>query len=656
VAAGVARRIGFDVTTDRRAFIVAAGATVAGAIAVGTVGAVVAAHPGSAATAALDGVDEPRFAKLSPFKDALRTPATLRPSAGGITEVDMVEAHLRLHSQLPPTRMWTYAGHFPGPTIETHKGQPARIAWTNNLAGRCPVKGVWIRPSGPGAGRLPYNEAGSLGAFPRPELASLTAWTTVHLHGGHQNAVSDGATEYGVTPGNSQLCEYPNDVAAHLFYHDHAMSVTALNVISGLVGNYLVRDEDEQRLNLPTGRYEIPLTIADVNFETDSHGNLTGELLAKRVLAPSDTSPTPGTIPRSLPFYGPFTMVNGVVWPYLDVEAGRYRFRVVNTSANRSYRLVVIDEQTREPIPGVMTLIGTDMGLLGQPWVIDQALSLAPAERADILIDFAAHPGRRLTLVNTDAGSAPGTPVPVANIPHPEVMQFRVARQPQASKPLPLVLSPTFRRLSPSDVPPHSVERFVMTSYDPTGAMPQLWEMQDLGSSDPGDGPVVQVALPGGVRSLRCVAANFEDTTTYFAEPESWEKWTFINVVGAHTSISHPMHIHLMNFQIIDRRTVDSSGMDFASGATKKPITMGTALPILPEESGWKDTVDVRANTAVTIVGQFAARTGKVVYHCHYLDHEDEGMMRPIVIMPAGANDVRAMLMTMMNRNSRMVM
>jgi FtsP/CotA-like multicopper oxidase with cupredoxin domain len=644
------------VTTDRRAFIVAAGATVAGAIAVGAVGAVKAAHPTPAPAVALDGVDEPQFAELTPFTDALPVPVTLSAGPEGITEVEMVEAHLRLHSQLPPTRMWTYAGHFPGPTIETRKDQPARIAWTNKLTGTSPVKGVWIRPDGPGAGRLPYNKAGSQGAYPRPELASLTPWTTVHLHGGHQNAASDGATEYGVTPGHSQLCEYPNEVAAHLFYHDHAMSVTALNVISGLVGNYFVRDPDEQRLNLPSGRYEIPLAIADVNFETDSRGNLTGELLAKRVLAPTDLSPAPGTIPRSLPFYGPFTMVNGVVWPHLDVQARQYRFRLVNSSANRPYRLAIIDEQTREPIGRAMTVIGTDLGLLGQPLVIDQTLALAPAERADIVIDFAAHAGRRLTLVNTDAGAAPGTPVPAVNIPYPAVMQFRVAQQAQAGKPLPAVLAPDFRRLSASDVPAGAVERFVMTAYDPSGSMPQLWEMQDLGSADPGDGPVVEVALPGGIRRLSCVATNFDDTTSYFAEPGDWEKWTFINVVGAHTSISHPMHIHLMNFQIIDRRSIDSSGLDFASGATSKPITMGNAVAVRPEESGWKDTVNVAAGTAVTVAGQFSSRTGKVMYHCHYLDHEDEGMMRPIVIMPAAINRLRAMQMAMMDRNAPMVM
>ena len=138
-------------TTDRRAFIIGAGATVAGAVAVGAVGLVTAPHPGALATATLDGVNTPQFAELTPFKDPLRTPVTLRPSADGITEIAMVDAAIRLHSQLPPTRMWTYNGHFPGPTVETRKGQPVRIAWTNKLTGTCPVKAVWM----PGDGRVP---------------------------------------------------------------------------------------------------------------------------------------------------------------------------------------------------------------------------------------------------------------------------------------------------------------------------------------------------------------------------------------------------------------------------------------------------------------------------------------------------------------------
>ena len=107
----------------------------------------------------------------------------------------------------------------------------------------------------------------------------------MHVHGGHQQASSDGATEYGITPGNAQRGEYVNDQAAtHLFYHDHAMSVTALNVLSGLFGHYVIRDDEEDRLDLHRGRYEIPLAIADVNFDLDPHGWLTGQLLGKRVM------------------------------------------------------------------------------------------------------------------------------------------------------------------------------------------------------------------------------------------------------------------------------------------------------------------------------------------------------------------------------------
>lgn len=96
-------------------------------------------------------------------------------------------------------------------------------------------------------------------------------------------------------------------------------------------------------------------------------------------------------------------MVNGVVWPHLDVEARSYRFRFVNASAARAYRPVVVDAETGTPVRGAMTLIGTDLGLLGEPTPIDEALALSTAERADVVIDFAAYPGRRLNLVNTVA-------------------------------------------------------------------------------------------------------------------------------------------------------------------------------------------------------------------------------------------------------------
>lgn len=646
---------------SRRTFLGMAGSTAAGAAVAGAgVYGLTGLYEGSAeasetldgagemsggANAELDGVNSPEATELTPFKDPLRIPPTLRPGNGGVTEVGLVESRIRLHSQMPRTRLWTYAGHYPGPTLEMRQGQRARIAWTNKLKGAIPVKAVWVHPEGPGPGLLPYNRPGSEGAIARPEIDKLTAWTTVHVHGGHQNALSDGATDYGVTPGNAQLAEYANDMAAaHLFYHDHAMSVTSLNVQAGLMGHCIVRDEEENGLDLPSGRYEIPLAIQEVNFDTDDRGRLNGQILAKRI---AFTDPMPGMLPPAAGSLAPFTMVNGVVWPHLEVKARAYRFRLVNTSPSRIYRLVVLDEETGKVVRGAIKLIGTDLGLLGAPETIDEALSLSPAERADIVIDFAAFPGKRLKLVNTVAGQTPGAALPDFAVPFPEVMQFRVARERNVPYKLPTTLSSGFRKLRPEDVPKGAVERFVVLTMDKTGGMPQLWEMQEVPEkTEPGVG-IVKIDLPGGTKTLRRTGMMFEDTTRFFAAADTWEKWTFINIAPPEVPIYHPMHIHLMNFQVVDRRAIDSSGMDYAAQGTKKAITTGDRVPVAPEESGWKDTITVNANTLVTVAGRLARQTGKVMYHCHLLDHEDEGMMRPFVIMPSAVHEIHSMQMGM---------
>jgi len=634
-------------TTDRRGFLAAAGVGVAGLIAAGL------RHrtPDVAGTRTvpLASVSSPTFDALSPFQDDLRVPPVITPRSDGFLDIDMVSASIRWHSQMPPTRMWTYGGQFPGPTIEARRGEPTRISWNNKLTDTCPVKAVWVNPQGPGQGRLPYNVPGSGGGYLRAEVTALTAWTTVHLHGGHQNALYDGTTDCGVTAGNSQLAVYPNLVASHLFYHDHAMSITALNVMAGLAGNYIVRDPDGDRLGLPRGHFEVPLTITDVNFDTDVHGRLSGQLLVKRVML-NTSPPRTGSVPPSLACVGPFTAVNGIVWPRMEVEAGVYRFRIVNTSLARVYRLAIVDDESGALVRGAMTLIGTDMGLIGRPVVLDEALTLSPAERADIVVDFGPHAGRWLRMVNTVATAPPGNSVPLANIAHPEVMQFRVGSPPRRTRSIPTVLARDFKRVTAQDVPAGAVERMVITGYDEAGLMPQLWEMQDAASAP--DGPVVQLATSQGVRNFRRVATAYEDTTTFYTEPDSWERWTFLSVAPPDATINHPMHIHLMKFQLLERYSIDSHGVDFRTGSTTTPITIGTPLAILPEESGWKDTVSVTANTMVVVAGKFAPQTGRVVYHCHALDHEDEGMMRPLVVLPKPVHRIHDSLMAMMGRGA----
>jgi FtsP/CotA-like multicopper oxidase with cupredoxin domain len=596
------------------------------------------------------GPSSPQVSKLTPFRDPLQIPPTLKPKTIGTNEINIVARKVRLHSQLPPTPMWTYEGCYPGPTIEVQRGQRVRIAWKNALTGTSPVKGVFVKPSGPPPGLAATNSPGADGAPARRELAELTPWTSVHVHGGSQHAVYDGLPDSGITPGDVQLAEYTNESpAAHLFYHDHAMPITAVNVAAGLVGNYIVRDAGEDRLGLPSGTYEIPLMLSDINFDTDSRGLINGQILIKRVeLMPAK----PGAIPAAVGTTGPFTMVNGVVWPYLQVEARAYRFRMLNASLTRAYRLAVLDEKTGKPLKHVIRVIGTDGGLLGAARTLDEMLTINPGERVDIVIDFAGFPNRKLRLVNTDPSAPAGTPAPGANIPFPDVMQLRVggARGSGSTYRIPKKLS-DFKRITAADVPKDAVERFVMLAFDARG-MPTMSELLDA-DSDAGTGAgIIQIALPGGTRTFRIAAQSFEETTNFYGASGSWEKWTFLNVDQAKRQIVHPMHIHVMNFQVIERRALDPSGLDTRLGGTTKPIELGASRRIAASESGWKDVVGVPLNEMVTVAGQFDRKTGRYVYHCHILDHEDEGMMRPLVLMPAAVLTVQKMMMKMMNGGS----
>src|SRR5207253_4752233 len=201
-------------------------------------------------------------------------------------------------------------------------------------------------------------------------VARLPPWTVVHLHGGRTAAVSDGWTENASLSGQVTTSDYANDQQATLlWYHDHAMGITRFNVSAGLAGLYPIRDTEEAALHLPAGPYEIPLLIQDRNLETAPDGLLTGRLLHK-------------VEEGTMEFFGPFTLVNGTIWPYLPVEARQYRFRLLNGSNARIYRLVLLDE-SGTAVHAHIKQIGTDGGLLGQPVDIPRdGLLLSPAGRA----------------------------------------------------------------------------------------------------------------------------------------------------------------------------------------------------------------------------------------------------------------------------------
>ncbi len=265
---------------------------------------------------------------------------------------------------------------------------------------------------------------GRSGGLPDPDAAALPGYAVVHLHGGLTYATSDGWTENLMAPGRWALDTYPGDQrAALLWYHDHVMGVTRLSVYAGLAGLWIVRDDPERELALPEGPpYEVPLLLQDRNFDLDADGRLTGDLLHK-------------TDPEVMECFGPVTTVNGKVSPVLEVEPTTYRFRVLNGSNARTFRLVLL----RDGVPDQARIvqIGSDRGLLRSPVALPaQGLVLASAERADLLVDLSdLVPGTELTLMNTArapfdgvAGDPTGAGTPDLDglLPHPEVMRLRV--------------------------------------------------------------------------------------------------------------------------------------------------------------------------------------------------------------------------------------
>ena len=199
----------------------------------------------------------------------------------------------------------------------------------------------------------------------------------VHVHGAKTPPHSDGYPSDWYPPGRSFISYYPNHQdAATLWYHDHAQGLTRLNQYAGLIGRSRIRDDAEAALNLPQGGYEVPLLLCD--RQLDEHAQL---------LYPTSGFPDAPWVPE---FYGDAHLVNGKLFPYLEVEPCRYRLRLLNASNSRFYYLSLSNGQH-------FYAIGTDQGLLSEPTAVT-SLTLAPAERADLIVDFSEVAGQKVVL------------------------------------------------------------------------------------------------------------------------------------------------------------------------------------------------------------------------------------------------------------------
>jgi spore coat protein A len=445
----------------------------------------------------------------------------------------------KIHRDLKPTQFWGYAETLPGPTIETRSGEPILVEWVNDL----PKEHCFT---------IDHSVHGAEAS--KPQVRAVT-----HLHGGKVPAKSDGYPEDWYVPGKSVTYFYPNQQeAAHLWYHDHALGITRLNVYAGLFGSYFVRDSFEDGLNLPKGKFEIPLTICDRTIDSEA-----------QLYYPVSPDPDAPWVPDS---FGNAFLVNGKLFPYLEVEPRKVRFRLLNASNSRFFHLALSNGQE-------FRQIGTDMGLLSAPAPV-KILTIAPGERADVILDFAGHGGEQLALVND------GQPI----------VEFRVSKEAVTDE------SSIPKALRPVEKIPESAS--VKT------------RMLTLGEKDDRGGNAMMMLLNN---------AHWDMPVTENPALNSVETWGLMNF----TDDSHPIHLHAVRFQILDRRPFEPE--NYYKDGTIRYI--GPAMAPAVNEAGWKDTVQAHPGMITRIITRFEGYAGRYVWHCHLLEHEDNEMMRPYDIV-----------------------
>lgn len=492
---------------------------------------------------------------LAQFVDPLPLPEIIQPSGHRPSpdnravqlpyyRVAMRQFENKAHRDLKPTRSWGYASSSPGPSFETRSGQGVLVEWVNEL---------------PETHFLPIDHSIHGAEASKPEVRTI-----VHLHGAKAPPESDGYPEKWYVPGQSAICHYPNHQdAAMLWYHDHALGINRLNVFAGLFGAFFVRNEFEDSLNLPRGKHEIPLIICDRIFDLEGQLNY----------PVSSDDPKSPWVPE---VFGDAILVNGKLFPYVEVEPRKYRFRVLNGANGRFFHLTLSGGRTPN---GTFHQIGTDQGLLPAPVPL-QHLSLAPAERADLIVDFSGSSGSNVILRNDNLN----------------VMQFRVTQNGEHdTSAFPQILRP--------------VPKIPESSAVKTRAL-TLVEIDDL----------VQ-------RPVKMLLNNVHWSMPVTENPvlDSVEIWNLINT----TDDAHPIHLHLVKFQILDRRAFDISAY-WMKGELRY---RGAAVAPEPGEAGWKDTVRADPGMVTRIIIRFEGFTGRYVWHCHILEHEDNEMMRPFDVV-----------------------
>ncbi|RKD88644.1 multicopper oxidase family protein [Halopiger aswanensis] len=519
-------------------------------------------------------------------------------------EIEMREVEQQLHSDLPATTVLGYDGQFPGPTIEAERGEPIYVRWQNDL----PDEHLLPVDTTVHEEMIPYDIDGIR--------------TVTHLHGGNVEAASDGHAQAWFTRDFAETGPkfeqkdyyYVNDQPpATLWYHDHAIGITRLNVYAGLAGFYLLRDDHERELGLPASEYEIPLVLQDRSINED--GALFYPSAVSGDRGGDDSYPEPSIVPE---FYGDIPVVNGKAWPRLSVEPRPYRFRLLNGSNSRYYTLELreYDEsasETGDDGPSFVQ-IGNDGGLLANPVEIDGRLELGAGQRADIVVDFSDYAGETLLLHNDAPSLYRGSQEHSEETkPLSEIMLVDVENSDPVEDAGEIPDELTDVPELPVDAADQHRHLTLVPSSDEYGRMKHL-----LGNQD------------------QPLGYALDDPVTEKPELGTTEIWSIAN----NTAMSHPMHLHLVHFQVVGREPMsdydpEADGID--PNALESPE---------PYELGWNDVVTVDPAEVVHVIahfgeyeGLFNDQTGEYMWHCHMIEHEDYDMMRPFEVLPNTADE-----------------
>lgn len=583
---------------------------------------------GAAGASAVRAQDVGDLGNIDPSRPLLFASPTLEPFVeqlprlpvltGSQLELRATSTTHRFHRDLEPSPALAYGGmDYLGPTVEAHTGDPLTVSYRNDI----------------GAHPLAADFDTTLHGVSEEDRTSVP--TSMHLHGAVTPPEHDGHPAFLQRPGQGHVHRYPNvHEATQLWYHDHAMGITRLNVYAGLAGLFLLRDEfdsgaADNAWGLPSGEFELPLILQEKRFTADGRQSIRATPLVPQGRWDGGT---PGDV----------GVVNGKIWPELEVARGMYRLRLVNAASFSVWNLF-FDNRMR------FWVLGMESGLLAAP-VPTTNVRLSPGERVDLLVDFGTlEPGAAVELRND--GPPPVSALQRGASAMPLFCRFRVADGRGFTGAVPETLRGAPGQ--PADlepVPTPQVRRTVTVMQLP----------------DPSSGSALM-----SLNNLR-----FGDPDIEMPRQGTAEQWDIVNV----SPEPHPIHLHLVNFRVLGRQTIDVTR--YTGQYPPPPVgtkwappvdafVTGALTPPEPWEAGPKDTVVADPGTVTRVVAVFPtadalgfdpdatfgagemtmpvppdrgggataahanhgaapAESGPLqgyVWHCHMLEHEDHDMM-----------------------------